>query len=95
MHRSDTGDPAFRHRVPRAGGARQEALPHARRRTRVRRAKGKPERVEARAVQQGCDRRAEADAGVVERRPEAVGRDEVIPFCPFSHAKAPGRKTTR
>jgi hypothetical protein len=35
----------FRRRVPLAGGARQEALPHARQRTGIRRAKGKPERV--------------------------------------------------
>jgi hypothetical protein len=34
--------------VPLAGGARQEALPHARRRTGIRRAKGKPERAQAR-----------------------------------------------
>jgi len=44
--------------VPLAGGERQEALPHARRRTGVRRAKGKPERAEAWLVHQGCDRRA-------------------------------------
>jgi hypothetical protein len=30
--------------VPLAGSTRQEALPHARRRTWIRRAKGKPER---------------------------------------------------
>jgi hypothetical protein len=36
--------------VPLAGGARQEALPHARRCTGIRRAKEKPERAQARPV---------------------------------------------
>jgi hypothetical protein len=36
--------------VPLAGGARQKALPHARRRTGIRRANGKPERTQARPV---------------------------------------------
>jgi hypothetical protein len=38
--------------VPFGGGARQEALPHARRCTGMRRAKGKPERAQARSVHQ-------------------------------------------
>ena len=71
QYRPDAGEPAlwrqnpFRRRVPLAGGARQEALPHARRRTGIRRAKGKPERAQARPVHQGSDRRAKADSGVV------------------------------
>ena len=63
--------------MPLAGGARQEALPHARRRTGIRRAKGKPERAQARPVHEGCDRRAEADSGVVGGGAEAAGGDEV------------------
>ncbi|MGY4476714.1 hypothetical protein [Bradyrhizobium sp. USDA 3364] len=60
--RPDAGEPAPRRqdaswrRVPRAGGARQDALSHARRRKGIRRAKGKPQRAQARPVQQGCDR---------------------------------------
>jgi hypothetical protein len=44
-YRPDAGEPTLwrqnplRRRVPLAGGARQEALPHARRRTGIRRAK--------------------------------------------------------
>jgi hypothetical protein len=70
-HRPDAGKPTLRRqnphqwRVPLAGGARQEALPHARRSTGIRRAKGKPECAQARPVHQGCDRRAKADSGVV------------------------------
>jgi len=51
----DAGEPApwrqdpLQWRVPLAGGARQEALPHARC-TGIRRAKGKPERAQARPV---------------------------------------------
>ena len=66
-----------RRRVPLAGGARQKALPHARRRAGIRRAKGKPERAQARPVHQGCDRRAEADRGVNRRSAEAAKRDEL------------------
>ena len=68
-YRPDAGEPALwrqnphQWRLPLAGGARQEALPHARRRTGIRRAKGKPERAQARPVHQGCDRRAKADSG--------------------------------
>ena len=56
QYRSDAGEPALRGKDPRkrivplAGGARQTALPHARRRTRIRRTKGKPERAPARPV---------------------------------------------
>ena len=70
-YRPDAGEPALRRqnpprrRVPLAVGARQKALPHARRRTGFRRAEGKPERAQARPVHQGCDRRAKADSGVV------------------------------
>jgi hypothetical protein len=48
QYRPDAGEPAlrgknpFRRRVPLAAGARQEALPHARRRAGIRRAKGEP-----------------------------------------------------
>jgi hypothetical protein len=55
-YRSDAGEPTLRRqnprrrRLPRAGGAWQETLPHARRRTKIRRAKGKPERAQARPV---------------------------------------------
>jgi hypothetical protein len=60
-YRPDAGEPALwrqnsrRRRVPLAGGARQTALPNARRRQRIRRAKGKPERAQAWAVHWGCD----------------------------------------
>lgn len=70
-HRPDAGEPALwrenplRRRLPFAGGARQDALPHARRRKGIRRTKGKPERAQARPIQQGCDRRAKGDTGVV------------------------------
>lgn len=52
QYRPDAGEPAlwrqnpFRRRVPLGSGARQEALPYARRCTRLRRAKGKPERAQ-------------------------------------------------
>jgi hypothetical protein len=39
--------------MPLAGGERQEAMPHARRRTEIRRAKRKPERAQARPVHRG------------------------------------------
>jgi hypothetical protein len=48
QYRPDAGEPTLwrknplRRRVPLAGGARQEALPHARRCGGIRRAKGKP-----------------------------------------------------
>ena len=85
-HRPDAGEPALwrqnplRRRVPLAGGERQKALPHARRRTGIRRTKGKPERAQARAVQQGCDRRATGDSGVVGGGAEVAGGDEVRGF---------------
>ena len=62
-YRPDAGKPAlwrqnpFRLFVPLAGGARQQTLPHARRRTGIRRAEGEPERTQARPVQQGGARR--------------------------------------
>ncbi len=65
-YRPDAGEPAlrrqnpFRRRMPLAGGARQKALPHARRCTGIGRAEGKPERAQARAVHEGCDRGAKA-----------------------------------
>jgi SAM-dependent methyltransferase len=71
QYRPDAGEPALRRqnplrrRVPVAGGARQEALPHARRCGGIRRTNGKPERAQARPVHQGCDRRAEGDSGAV------------------------------
>jgi hypothetical protein len=70
--------------VPLAGGARQEALPHAWRCTGIRRTKGKPERAQARPVHRGCDRRATADSGAVGGSKEAAGGDEVM---------EPGRQT--
>ena len=66
QYRPDAGEPALwrqnplRRRVPLAGCERQKALPHARRCTGIRRAKGEPERAQARPVHQGCDRRAKA-----------------------------------
>ncbi len=66
----DAGEPAMRRQdpsrrpVPRAGGARQTSLPHARRRTGIRSPQGKPERAQARAVHAGSDRGAQADSGV-------------------------------
>jgi hypothetical protein len=83
-YRPDAGKPTlwrqnpFRRRVPLAGGARKKALPHARRRPGIGRAKGKPERAQARPVHQGCDRRAKTDSYVVGRSAEIAGRDEVI-----------------
>ncbi|MGY3692526.1 hypothetical protein ACVIGA_002606 [Bradyrhizobium sp. USDA 3240] len=86
-HRPDAGEPTLRRqnplgrRMPRAGGARQDALPHAWRRRGVRRAKGKPERAQARDVHQRCDGRAEGHSGVVGGGAEAAGGDEVIGFA--------------
>ena len=80
----DAGEPTlrrqdpFRRHVPLAGGAGQEALPHAWRCTRIRRAKGQPERAQARPVHEGCDRRAAADSGGVGGGKEAAGGDEVM-----------------
>jgi hypothetical protein len=54
----------FRRRMPLAGGARQDALPHARRRGGLRAAKGQPQRAQARPVHQGGDRRAKAGPGL-------------------------------
>jgi hypothetical protein len=52
--------------VPLARGAKQTALPHARRCTRIRRAQGKPECAQARPpVQRGSHHRARADSGLV------------------------------
>jgi len=84
QYRPDAGEPAlrrknpFRRLVPLAGGARQKALPHARRCAEIRRAKGKPARAPARPVHQGRDRRAKADSGVVGRSEEVVASDEMI-----------------
>jgi len=47
MLRSPRRGAKMRRIVPFAGGARQAALPHARRRAGFRRAKGKPERAQA------------------------------------------------
>src|SRR5262249_38743840 len=69
QYRPDAGEPALRRqnpvrrRVPLAGGARQEALPHAWRRGGIRRAKGQPERAQARAVHGRGGRRAKANPG--------------------------------
>jgi hypothetical protein len=63
------------------GGARQKALPHARRCAGIRRAKGKPERAPARPVHPGSDRRAQADSGPVGRSAEVVASDEMICFA--------------
>jgi hypothetical protein len=93
QYRGDAGEPAlrgknpFRRRVPLAGGARQKALPHARRRARIRRAKGKPERAQARPVHWGCDRRAKADSGIVGRSAKASASDEVIFLQRFAAAR--------
>jgi hypothetical protein len=62
QYRPDAGEPALRRKNPRrrivplAGGARQKALPHARRCAGIRRSKGKPERAPARPVHWGSDR---------------------------------------
>ena len=86
QYRPDAGEPAVRRQnplrrlVPLAGGARQKALPHARRCAGVRRAKGKPERAQARPVHQGRDRRAKADSGLVGRSAEVFASDEMICF---------------
>jgi hypothetical protein len=86
QYRPDAGEPALRGKnplrrhMPLAGGARQKALPHARRRARMRRAKGKPERAQARPVHQGRDRRAKADSGPVGRSAEVSANDAMICF---------------
>jgi hypothetical protein len=86
-HRPDAGKPAvwrqnpLRRQVSLAGGKWQEAVPDARRRTGVRRAKGKPERAETQPVHQGCDRRAQTDSGVVGRSAGVVRTIEVIGQC--------------
>src|ERR1700681_1087045 len=86
QYQSDAGEPAlrrknpFRRLVPLAGGARQKALPHARRCAGVRRAKGKPERAPARPVHQGRYRRAKTDSGLVGRSAKVLARDEMICF---------------
>lgn len=82
-HRGDAGEPALRRqdplrwRLPRAGGARQDALPHARRRQGIRRADGKPERAQAWAVHERCDRRAKGNTGVVGGGAAGARGDEV------------------
>jgi len=48
-----------------AGGARQEALPHAWRRAGIRRARGKPERAQSTACSLGMRSPSEADSGGV------------------------------
>lgn len=63
--------------VSLAGGARENALPHAWRRQGIRGAEGQPERAQARPVHGGCDRRATAGSGGIGRSAEAVGGDEV------------------
>src|SRR6266403_3618337 len=86
-YRSDAGEPALRRKnplrriVPLAGGARQKALPHARRCAGIRRAKGKPERAQARPVHQGSDRRTKADSGPVGRSAEVFVSNEMICFA--------------
>src|SRR5207302_7227585 len=82
-YRPDAGEPAvrgknpFRRRVPLAGGARQKALPHARRRGGIRRAKRKPERAQARPVHWSCDRRTKADSDLVGRSAKISASDEM------------------
>jgi hypothetical protein len=86
QYRPDAGEPAvwrqnpLRRRVPFASGKRQEALPHARRRTAVRRAERQPECAQAWPVRHGCNRRATADPKITMRSAEAAGTDEVIVF---------------
>ena len=97
-YRPDAGEPTLRRQdpcrrhVPRAGGARQEALPHAWRRTGIRRTQGKPERAQARPVHRECDRRATADSGAVGGSKEAAGGDEVMELS--QTARQPGRGIT-
>ena len=63
-------------RSPAVNGRKR--CPHARRCTGIRRAKGKPERAQARPVHQRCDRRAKGDSDLVGGSAEAAGGDEVI-----------------
>lgn len=89
-YRGDAGEPALRREdplrrcVPLAGGARQEALPHAWRCAGIRRAKGQPERAQARSLQQGRDQRAKADSRSAGRRAEVSARDKVMFFARVS-----------
>jgi HEPN domain len=86
QYRADAGEPALRRqnplrrRVPLAGGARQKALPHARRRGAIRRTKGKQQRAQARAVHGGRDRRATADRGIAERSAQVTKSDRMTRF---------------
>jgi hypothetical protein len=76
--------------MPRAGDARQKALPHARRRAGVRRAKGKPERAQARPVRRGGDRRAKAGSGVIGRSAEVAASDDMLGFTANAEATMNG-----
>lgn len=82
-HGPDAGKPALRRPHPRRshlpspGNARQDALPHARRRTRLRCTEGKLQCAEAWHVRAGWHRRATAGSGPAGRRMEASPRDEV------------------
>src|SRR5260370_3370889 len=81
QYRSDAGEPALRRKnplrriVPLAGGARQKALPQARRCAGFRRAEGKPERAPARPVHQGRGRRAQPGPGLLALIPDSPALD--------------------
>jgi len=92
-YRPDAGEPALRRKdpvrrfMPRAGGARQDALPHARRRKGIRR-HGPTGTRAGTAFHGGCDRRAEAGSGVVGGGAEVAEGDEAIGYGNISPARA-------
>jgi hypothetical protein len=82
---SDAGEPTLRRKnplrriVPFAGGARQKALPHARRRAGIRRTKGKPERAGT-ACSLGMRSPSVGRSGTCWGSAEVVEDDEMICF---------------
>lgn len=80
--------------MPRGGGARQAALPHARRRAGIRRAEGKQERAPARLVHGESDRRAETDRGVAGGGAEGAEDDEMSACSPLDLAYRRRRYTS-
>jgi len=71
QHGCDAGESALRRqdtqrqRLPRAGGARQDPLPHAWQRREIRRTEGKSKCAEAWAIHAGPDRRTKGDTALL------------------------------
>lgn len=86
QYRSDAGELPLRRKdprrriVPRAGDARQAALPQARRCTGIRRTEREQERAPAWTVHGESDCRAQADRGLVGGSAEVAEGDEMIGF---------------